>query len=93
MPGIYSKWYGPGGAHEQVNGYKGAIFKGFTTFDQADKFMNGNPPKWGKKKKKPKKHGKRSGWCSGNSYGPVRQPGPKKMIIECYGECDPPWVD
>ena len=28
--GIFNKWFGQGGAWDQVNGYKGAVFKGFT---------------------------------------------------------------
>lgn len=35
QPGIYTAWYGPGGAEEQVRGYAGAIYKGFTTLREA----------------------------------------------------------
>jgi ribonuclease HI len=34
-PGIYTAWYGPGGAEEQVRGYAGAIYKGFVTREEA----------------------------------------------------------
>ena len=34
-PGIYTAWYGPGGAEEQVRGYAGAIYKGFVTVEEA----------------------------------------------------------
>lgn len=34
-PGIYTAWYGPGGAEEQVKGYENARFKGFSTLEAA----------------------------------------------------------
>jgi len=34
-PGIYDSWAGPGGAEEQVKSYPGAVFKGFTTREDA----------------------------------------------------------
>ena len=30
-PGIYDSWYGPGGAEEQVAGFAGALYRGFTS--------------------------------------------------------------
>jgi ribonuclease HI len=38
-PGIYTAWYGPGGAEEQVRGYAGAIYKGFTTLHEAQQWF------------------------------------------------------
>jgi ribonuclease HI len=38
-PGIYSVWYGPGGAEEQVRGFAGAIFKGFAAPDEARRWL------------------------------------------------------
>lgn len=38
-PGIYIQWFGPGGAHEQVNGVANARFKGFPTMDAARAFI------------------------------------------------------
>ncbi len=38
--GIYEKWFGPGGAFEQVNGFKGAIYKGFQARDEAEKWLS-----------------------------------------------------
>lgn len=37
-PGIYTNW---GEASAQVNGFKGAIYKGFETREEAEAFMNG----------------------------------------------------
>jgi ribonuclease HI len=38
-PGIYSAWYGPGGAEEQVRGYAGALYKGFVTEEEAQRWL------------------------------------------------------
>ena len=38
-PGIYTVWYGPGGAEEQVRGYAGAIYKGFVTVEEARRWL------------------------------------------------------
>lgn len=48
-PGIYTEWFGPGGAFEQVNGLDGAVYKGFFTRSEAERFCE-NPParKWQK---------------------------------------------
>jgi ribonuclease HI len=37
--GIYSAWYGPGGAEEQVRGFAGAVYKGFATLDEARRWL------------------------------------------------------
>jgi len=37
-PGIYSTWYGPGGAEEQVRGYANALFKGFASREEAERW-------------------------------------------------------
>lgn len=41
-PGIYTVWYGPGGAEEQVRGYAGAVYKGFVTMEEAQRWLD-NP--------------------------------------------------
>jgi ribonuclease HI len=41
-PGIYSFWYGPGGAEEQVRGHAGALYRGFATQDEARRWLE-NP--------------------------------------------------
>jgi ribonuclease HI len=38
-PGIYTAWYGPGGAEEQVRGYTGAFYKGFSTLHEAQQWF------------------------------------------------------
>lgn len=37
--GVYDKWFGPGGAHEQINGFKGAVYKGFFSYEEAETFV------------------------------------------------------
>ncbi|MBI9085004.1 MAG: ribonuclease HI [Desulfobacterales bacterium] len=44
MPGIYSQWFGDIGAHVQVSGFAGAVYKGFATYQEARAFMD-SPPK------------------------------------------------
>jgi ribonuclease HI len=38
-PGIYTQWSGPGGAEEQVKGFAGAKFRGFTSREEAQAFL------------------------------------------------------
>lgn len=40
--GIFTKWYGKGGAEEQVSGFSGASSKKFKTFKDARKFLSEN---------------------------------------------------
>ncbi|PIE74740.1 MAG: ribonuclease HI [Deltaproteobacteria bacterium] len=39
--GIYKSWFGEDGAKKQVDGYKGAQYKGFTNINDAENFMSG----------------------------------------------------
>jgi len=39
VPGIYSRWFGPGGAEEQIRGYAGAVYRGFATVEEAQEFL------------------------------------------------------
>lgn len=41
-PGIYTTWFGPGGAEEQIRGYTGARYKGFPTLAEAQQWLK-NP--------------------------------------------------
>jgi ribonuclease HI len=41
-PGIYTAWFGPGGAEEQIRGYAGARYKGFSTMSEAEQWLK-NP--------------------------------------------------
>jgi len=38
-PGIYTEWYGENGAEKQVSGFQGAIYKGFSTRDEAERWQ------------------------------------------------------
>jgi ribonuclease HI len=44
VPGIYTAWFGAGGAEEQVRGYAGAVYKGFPNLQDAKDFMSGRSP-------------------------------------------------
>jgi ribonuclease HI len=38
-PGVYTQWFGKTGAHAQVEGYRGARYKGFATIEEARAFV------------------------------------------------------
>ncbi len=38
-PGIYRQWFGPDGAQVQVAGFPGAVYKGFGSRQEAERFM------------------------------------------------------
>ena len=40
--GIFNTWSGPGGAQEQVSGFKSSQYKKFSTLSDAESFMKGN---------------------------------------------------
>jgi ribonuclease HI len=42
FPGIYAEWSGPNGAQVQTCRFKGAIFEGFETIEEAEQFMQMN---------------------------------------------------
>jgi ribonuclease HI len=51
VPGVYTTWFGAGGAEAQVRGVQGAQFKGFTTRAEAEEFVKtGFTRKWPVKK-------------------------------------------
>lgn len=37
-PGVYARWSGPGGAEDQVKGFAGAVYRGFSTREEAEAF-------------------------------------------------------
>lgn len=39
QPGIFTQWFGKTGAHAQVDGFRGAKYKGFATLEAAKGFM------------------------------------------------------
>lgn len=60
-PGIYTAWYGPGGAEEQVKGYENALFKGFPNQEAA--------ARWVQDMESAVRDSKRSGKMAGRSSG------------------------
>ncbi|MGD9248245.1 MAG: viroplasmin family protein, partial [Desulfobacteraceae bacterium] len=40
--GIFTRWFGDGGAEALVRGYTGAVYKGFPTIEEARAFMQAN---------------------------------------------------
>jgi len=46
-PGIYDRWFGPGGAEEQVRGYANALFKGFGSRQEAELWQKRGGPSAG----------------------------------------------
>ncbi len=55
--GIFTQWFGDGGAEKLVRGYNGAIYKGFPTIEEARAFLKANE---GRAKKTPRAARKRS---------------------------------
>jgi ribonuclease HI len=41
-PGIYTEWFGPGGAEEQIRGVIGALYRGFSSRAEAEEWLK-NP--------------------------------------------------
>jgi ribonuclease HI len=39
VPGIYQEWYGENGAEKQVSGFQGAVYKGFPTRAEAERWQ------------------------------------------------------
>ncbi len=77
--GVFDKWFGPGGAHEQIDGFPKAVFKGFPSREAAEEWLakrgsDSAPPV---KKTAPPAHGTAPGriviYTDGGS---VNNPGP-----------------
>jgi ribonuclease HI len=43
-PGIYTAWFGAGGAEEQIRGVAGALYRGFSSLDQAQEWLKNPHP-------------------------------------------------
>jgi ribonuclease HI len=41
-PGIYTAWFGPGGAEELIRGFAGALYKKFASLSEAERWIE-NP--------------------------------------------------
>lgn len=39
-PGIYKEWYGENGAESQINGFASALYKGFSSLEEAEKWFS-----------------------------------------------------
>ena len=57
VPGIYSQWFGNGGAEQMVRSFPGAVYKGFATFEEARTFMMENEGKKRPFRRPPAKRG------------------------------------
>ena len=42
QPGVYTDWFGCGGAQEQVNEFKGSRYKSFATLEEATAIVRSN---------------------------------------------------
>jgi len=80
-PGIYTQWYGDGGAEKQVRGYPGAVYKGFVRQEEAQAFLAANKGK----KRKPRPAVKRPSTAGVKPRTQARAPKPvKKGQIVMY---------
>ena len=52
-PGIYERWFGPQGAQVQVDGFPGAVYRGFARREEAEAFLKGTPSPQRKAEKAP----------------------------------------
>lgn len=76
--GLYEKWFGAGGAWEQVNGFPGAVFKGFESREEAEKWLSGP-----RKPAVPRPRGDRAKGAPGS--GPARNVAPGTIVIYTDG--------
>jgi ribonuclease HI len=60
-PGIYDTWFGEGGAQSQISGFPGAVYKGFTSREEAEQWF-----KYGQKALQYNKARKKGKELSGN---------------------------
>jgi ribonuclease HI len=85
-PGIYTKWYGPGGAHEQVDGFSKARFQGFLTKGEAEDFIKANSRK--KLNTNNRKTNSRKNKVKFPATKPSKQPdGKERVIMYTDGGC------
>lgn len=83
--GIYSTW---DEIVPLVNGYPGAVYKGFKTYEVAQSWMCGPMPKWGKRKHGEKKPFKYASMKSGQVYKTTYPTDPN---FKAYRGEEPPW--
>ncbi len=74
VPGIYTQWFGSGGAEQMVRGVQGAIYKGFATIDEAREFIRANKGQ----KRLPRKARAKSASSRSKAPADTGKPGPPK---------------
>lgn len=77
--GIFSSWFGPGGAEAQIKAYPAARFKGFPTIEEARQWLSDSATLAGKAKpgaKSPKA-----------APAPIPEPAPGQTVIYTDGGC------
>jgi len=72
--GIFTQWFGEGGAEKLVRGYAGAVYKGFPTIEEARAFIRDNEGK----KRKPRTAAKKRTPGRSRSKDPHKAPDPIK---------------
>jgi ribonuclease HI len=72
-PGVYTDWFGSGGAEEQVRGFTGALYKGFTSSTEARRWLENPAAGASVKMNGPK--------------APVTSPSPQEIAIYTDGGC------
>jgi ribonuclease HI len=79
-PGIYTSWNGSRGARVQVEGYRGARFKGFATRGEAEAFMRAPGPVTGSRRPRPRQPSAADELCTEVAIytdgGAIDNPGP-----------------
>ena len=73
--GIFTQWFGEGGAEKLVRGYAGAVYKGFPTMDEARAFIKANEGK----KRKPRSTAPGKSAVRTKSRTESHKPGPVKQ--------------
>ena len=72
--GVFTQWFGDGGAEKLVRGYNGAVYKGFPTIEEARAFLTANEGRT----KKPLRAAKKRSATHAKPRAAARQPLPAK---------------
>ncbi|MRR14095.1 ribonuclease HI, partial [archaeon] len=83
-PGIYEAWFGPEGARVQIDSFPGAVYKGFSSYEDALAYA-GRPVRPGKSARKPQGTG--SGSSPGNQDGDKETSPENTLLIYTDGGC------
>jgi ribonuclease HI len=76
QPGIYTAWFGPQGAEEQIRGVPGALYRGFPTLTEAERWLKNPVPL-----KAP------AGKTQGRTLAAASLSSPGKVLIYTDGGC------